>query len=551
MPRKGTTLPPPPPVPKLTDVSPYRLHVARWSDCRACGLCQGRTGVVLARGTLPCDVLFCGEAPGECITGDTLVQTAFRDKSIYPDGIPVRDLVGKTDIKVYCVDDETGQLAIGDVERIWCTGIKTVYRVSYFWWGAPPSGKGGRQKYYGSIKVTANHPFRLKTGEYRSILQGLAVGNRLQPFYQRGIKRYQVGLHSGSMVKEAPFLLSHKLGRSLQEGEQAHHHDRNAINDSWDNLLVLDIVEHARLHGIEDNVMFDPVHKAKHKKAMGDPVYRKNMSQKLKAYLADPENRRKRTEQIRKQSRQTSETVKLKFANDPVFYYRYLRGMQNRLPSMTEERIKEKMLEKFPNESYPPSDENHTVYKIEKLGPAYVYDMRVPKYHNFAANGIIIHNSEDVLGRPFVGPAGKLLDEIVDRAWGRSSGVVGKRIYPVTWAFTNLVACIPRDENGGKATEPAEEYIEACQPRLVEMLSLAEPKLLGAVGKHATDWLTPGYRWSTPLPATVVKRVDLLHPAAILRANLTQRGLLAQRCVAQLREAAEEVFPEAFTREAV
>ena len=43
----------------------YQRHVNRWKDCKLCTLCEGRQRVVLVRGSLPCDVLFVGEAPGE------------------------------------------------------------------------------------------------------------------------------------------------------------------------------------------------------------------------------------------------------------------------------------------------------------------------------------------------------------------------------------------------------------------------------------------------------------------------------------------------------
>ena len=42
----------------------FQSHVERWKDCRACGLCERRTRVVIARGMVPCDVLFVGEGPG-------------------------------------------------------------------------------------------------------------------------------------------------------------------------------------------------------------------------------------------------------------------------------------------------------------------------------------------------------------------------------------------------------------------------------------------------------------------------------------------------------
>lgn len=47
-------------------------HVAKWKDCTLCPLHQQRTNIVLARGTVPCDVLFIGEAPGA--SEDALAQ---------------------------------------------------------------------------------------------------------------------------------------------------------------------------------------------------------------------------------------------------------------------------------------------------------------------------------------------------------------------------------------------------------------------------------------------------------------------------------------------
>lgn len=45
--------------------SVFQLHVERWQECTACPLHETRQKVVLARGSVPCDVLFVGEAPGE------------------------------------------------------------------------------------------------------------------------------------------------------------------------------------------------------------------------------------------------------------------------------------------------------------------------------------------------------------------------------------------------------------------------------------------------------------------------------------------------------
>lgn len=45
-------------------MSEWTDHVARWKDCTDCPLCQQRDQIVLARGQVPADVVFIGEAPG-------------------------------------------------------------------------------------------------------------------------------------------------------------------------------------------------------------------------------------------------------------------------------------------------------------------------------------------------------------------------------------------------------------------------------------------------------------------------------------------------------
>lgn len=99
-----------------------------------------------------------------------------------------------------------------------------------------------------------------------------------------------------------------------------------------------------------------------------------------------------------------------------------------------------------------------------------------------------------------------------------------------TFAMTNLVACIPRDEEGGKATEPDEDSIQACKPRLEQFIRICKPKLLVCVGALARDWFKSGYKHSVQLNWKRTKVIDIIHPAAIIRANVTQQGLAMQRC---------------------
>lgn len=152
--------------------------------------------------------------------------------------------------------------------------------------------------------------------------------------------------------------------------------------------------------------------------------------------------------------------------------------------------------------------------------------------------------NEDALGRPFVGPAGHLLDDVIRRAIPEG----------VSYALTNLVGCIPRDEDGKKAGTPEDEQIKACAGRLVELIGIAVPRLIVAVGKLPEEWLDPQYKrncWAagnpgktTPAggwPGTGIPRVAISHPAAILRAPVAQQNLMIRRCVVTLTKAVEKL----------
>jgi uracil-DNA glycosylase family 4 len=160
--------------------------------------------------------------------------------------------------------------------------------------------------------------------------------------------------------------------------------------------------------------------------------------------------------------------------------------------------------------------------------------------------------SEDDLGKPFVGPAGKLLDRLIDKAlagkeWVEYSGS-GSFHRPVRLAFTNLVCCIPREEDGAKASEPAHEEIIQCSARLQELAAIARPHMVICVGKHAREYLSweAKYRGkhTIRLPAPVIKVIDIIHPAAILRMNVAQKGLEMQRVCVTLATAFENLMEE-------
>jgi len=140
--------------------------------------------------------------------------------------------------------------------------------------------------------------------------------------------------------------------------------------------------------------------------------------------------------------------------------------------------------------------------------------------------------SENSIGVPFVGPAGKLLDSQVESACSVFSTI------PAI-AFVNLVGCIPLDENTNrKNSEPTANEIEACRPRLEELFKLAKPKLVVCVGDLSWQHATQG-NWAAKIKANVV---HVKHPAAILREPIQTKGLSSQRVIVQLIDAFTELY---------
>lgn len=136
--------------------------------------------------------------------------------------------------------------------------------------------------------------------------------------------------------------------------------------------------------------------------------------------------------------------------------------------------------------------------------------------------------SEDNNGQPFIGEAGHFLDSIVARAIGTIEGI--------DIAFTNVVACIPEKDGKGKLIDPSAESIEACAPRLREIVKLCQPRVIIRVGKLAQEWLP-----KLISSEAAEKFVDIVHPSAILQAEDSMKPLLVKRTIVALRDVIEEL----------
>lgn len=112
---------------------------------------------------------------------------------------------------------------------------------------------------------------------------------------------------------------------------------------------------------------------------------------------------------------------------------------------------------------------------------------------------------EDETGQPFVGAAGKFLDEMLG-----SIGMKRADIY-----ITNIVKYRPPNNR-----DPLPEEKQAFLPYLVEQLKIINPKMIVTLGRHSMDVLLPGLKISQahgkPIRVRGHVYLPLFHPAAAL-----------------------------------
>lgn len=89
--------------------------------------------------------------------------------------------------------------------------------------------------------------------------------------------------------------------------------------------------------------------------------------------------------------------------------------------------------------------------------------------------------NENIVGEPFIGPAGIILDALLKE--------LKVRWRPFSYFISNTLACYPsrglEDPHPNGFRAPTTEEIEACLPRVLEVLEVSRPKALVLLGKSA------------------------------------------------------------------
>ena len=147
---------------------------------------------------------------------------------------------------------------------------------------------------------------------------------------------------------------------------------------------------------------------------------------------------------------------------------------------------------------------------------------------------------EDIEGRPFVGPAGRVLEDAL-----REAGIARDRVY-----VTNAVKHFKWVARGPRRIHdtPNEREVAACSPWLRSEIDLVAPSVLVCLGATAAkamlgkDFRVTKHRGEMFDQLEGPTLTATLHPSAILRGPQERRREMLTGLVDDLRAAAEVAF---------
>lgn len=160
---------------------------------------------------------------------------------------------------------------------------------------------------------------------------------------------------------------------------------------------------------------------------------------------------------------------------------------------------------------------NETVSKCTKCELCKGRTNTVPGVGNEKAEIMFIGEgpgkNEDLQGEPFVGAAGKFLDEMLSDIGLERSDVF----------IANVVKCRPPNNR-----DPLPEEIESCIPYLKQQIVLIQPKIIATLGRFSMNLFLPNAKISQvhgkPQKVNNLLILPLYHPAAALY-NGSQRDV--------------------------
>lgn len=302
-----------------------------------------------------------------CLVGSTRIDCP-RDLVRYPDGIPIKDLVGK-EFHTYSWSKKKGRFVLRKARNVCKTGRKAeVWKVTWY---------DGYNKKYGELVGTPNHRVMLRSGKYKQ-LKDLKPGDSLKVL-RRAIhnrKPYQsIVATPGKYTSEHRFIYQ-ELHGNLPTGENVHHENGNIYDNGVSNLHRMNHSEHISHH-----------HKGKvtseeTKRKISESEKGKTISAEHRKALSLANTGKGNPMYGRQHTEQAKESIRQKKTGKS-------------LPEGT--RIKMSRTHKKRWRARKAAMSNHKVVSVEFYGYEDVYDMEVEKTHNFVANEIVVHNSDVII----------------------------------------------------------------------------------------------------------------------------------------------------------
>ena len=275
-----------------------------------------------------------------CIGSNTLVDLP-RDYEKHPDGIPIKELAGKTNVPVWTFNEQTKTFELKKMKRCWRVGKRKVVKVTW------DDGT--------SLRCTPDHRFLTYDRGWVEA-QDLRLEESVRAF------RSRVTTHGSPYVKVNPMgsggiewprehrLLAELLFGEIPEGHHVHHVDGRTLNNSHENIQILSAEEHAR-------TTF---------------TGRKHTEVQIEARMNGAAEWRKENPEV---------VSELRSKSSRSFWDGMTPEEREEFVSRRAEKVREGRW-------------NHKVVSVEYVGEEDVYDMEVEDNHNFIAGGVVVHNCE-------------------------------------------------------------------------------------------------------------------------------------------------------------
>jgi len=290
-----------------------------------------------------------------CVTGDTLVDMP-RDYTKYPQGVPIRELVGKKDFPVWSYNTKESKFELKLAKKVWKTKEDAeLIRIDW------DNGV--------SLRLTPEHKVLtyargwVKAKDLEANESVVALKKHME---------IQVGTGESRWETEHRHIARWKYGE-IPKGHHIDHIDGNCFNNTPENLQILSPQEHGKK-------TFTGLKRSKKAKEITIQAWRDKYWDKLD----DTDKSNMMSEKSQSFWDKMSPVERAEFTAKRA--KKVKAGQDKYLGSLTkEERSKIGAGGRI-------TRWNHKVLRIEKCGREDVYDMSVEDNHSFVANGVVVHN---------------------------------------------------------------------------------------------------------------------------------------------------------------